>query len=456
MSSNYKITLILIGTVSLLLLLFGSSIYYFQYNYSYEDFYKRLETRVSIAEKYYLDHDDANAQSLKQLRDNHLEKLSEETEYIILLPDTFDFKKVAEDKLLPVGLLELVYSNKSARYQSDNVFYYGEKFKRESSTYLVIVSAKNYYSTHHLILLRNVLIGEGLISILIVMYLSYYFSKRVFEPIDNIITKVNSISTNNIHLRLDEVKDKGEISELISTFNSLLNRVEVAFETNKNFISNASHEFSTPLTSIIGEADVALMKDRSPVEYKDTLQRILGQAERLNKISQSLLFLAQTGYKENRLSFNIIRTDELILESKEMMDQLIPGNKIQINFNLLPENPFKLKVFGNKELLLLAFTNILTNACKYSQNKPVFISLAATNSDVVLVFKDQGIGIPEQELEYIYDPFFRASNTEAYDGYGIGLPLTRNIIRIHKGVLQINSIQHQGVTVQINLPIALT
>lgn len=454
MSSNYKITLILIGSVSLMLLLFGSSVYYFQYDYSFADFYKRLETRVSVAEKYYLDQNIANAQSLKNLREEHLEKLTDEKEFIMLCNNKADLNKVAIEKSLPLVFLNTVYLNKTAKFQKDNVFYYGERYDKEAATYLVVVSAKNYYASHHLILLRNVLIGSGLISIFIVMYLSYFFSKKIFDPINKIIAKVNSISTGNIHLRLDEVTDKGEISQLTSTFNSLLSRIEIAFETNKNFISNASHEFSTPLTAIIGEADVALLKDRSTFEYKDALQRILSQAERINKISQSLLFLAQTGYKENRLSFNIIRTDELIIESKKIMDQLIPQNNIQINFNLLPENPLKLKVLGNKELLMLAVTNILTNACKYSNNKPVFVSLASTNNEVVLLFKDLGIGIPESEIQFIYDPFYRASNTEAYDGYGIGLPLTRNIIKIHKGLLNISSVLQQGVTVQIKLPIA--
>ena len=71
-----------------------------------------------------------------------------------------------------------------------------------------------------------------------------------------------------------------------------------------------------------------------------------------------------------------------------------------------------------------------------------------------MIIKDQGIGIPESDLPFIFDPFFRASNTAAYDGYGIGLPLTQNIIKIHKGELSINSVLHNGVTVQIKLPIA--
>ena len=455
MSNKYKITIFLACSMTLLLLIFGGSIYYFQKNYSYTDFYERLETRVSIAEKYYLEHDAINAKSLKELREKHLAKLNDEKEYIILCSNLEDLKAIAEKRLLPLKFLESVYLNNAAKYQNNNVFYQGARYNKSKGTYLVIVSAKNYYATHHLILLRNILIAIGLLAIVIVIYLSHFFSKRIFDPINTIIAKVNSISTNNFHLRLDEVKDEGEISKLTATFNNLLSRIEIAFETNKNFISNASHEFGTPLTSIIGEADVALMKEHSIEEYKDSLQRILNQAERLNKISQSLLFLAQTGYKGNRLSFDIIRTDELVLQSKELMNQLIPQNNIQIDFNLLPENPVKLKTLGNKELLILAFTNILTNACKYSNNKPVIISLASTNNEVVLIFKDAGIGIPASDMQYIYDPFYRASNTQTYDGYGIGLPLTQNIIKLHKGTLNISSVEHKGVTVRINLPIAV-
>lgn len=454
MSSKLKITIFLLVSVTLMLVLFGGSIYYFQYSYSYNDFYKRLETRVSVAERFYLDNNKANANSLKRLREEHLEKLSDEREYILLCNAESELSGLAKQHVLPAVFLKAVYRNKRARYQKQNLFYFGRKYSNAAGTYLVLVSAKNYYSGHHLILLRNVLIGGGLISLFIIIGLSYYFSKRIFDPINAIINKVENISTDNINLRLDEISNAGEISRLITTFNSLLNRIEIAFETNKNFISNASHEFNTPLTAIIGEADVALMKDRSGAEYRETLQRIILQAERLNKISQSLLFLAQTGYKENRLSFHLLRTDELVMQSIAIMGQLMPENRIQIDFNLLPENPLKLKVSGNKELLMLAFTNILTNACKYSQNKPVSVSLASTNNEVVLIFKDQGIGIPKADLPYIYDPFYRASNASSYDGYGIGLPLTRNIIRIHQGTLLVSSVQNEGVTVLVKLPIA--
>ncbi len=455
MSSIRKITILLIISISLILFFLGSSVYYFLSNYSYADFYKRLEVSVSVAEKRHFESNQKDAQVLKNIREEHLELLSDEKEYILYCPSETAIKQIAETNSIPINLLNLVYTQKFANFQKDDIFYYGKKRETPKGFYFVIVSAKNYYNSHHLILLRKVLLVGGFISILIIIYLTYLFSKRFFDPIDKIITKVNSISTDNIHLRLDDIKNTDEIKRLTTTFNNLLNRIEIAFETNKNFISNASHEFGTPLTAIIGEADVALLKDRTPVEYKEALQKILKQSERLNKISQSLLFLAQIGYKENKFNYSIIRTDELILQANEIMNQLIPKNNIKIDFELLPENPKKLKVMGNKDLLMLAITNILTNACKYSSNKPVIVSLASTNNEIVLIIKDQGIGIPESELPFIFDPFFRASNTAAYDGYGIGLPLSQNIIKIHKGELMINSVLHKGVTVQVKLPIAI-
>ena len=455
MSSIRKITILLIISISLILFFLGSSVYYFLSNYSYADFYKRLEVSVSVAEKRHFESNQKYAQVLKNIKEEHLELLSDEKEYILYCPNATAIKKLAETNSLPIKLLNLVYTQQFANFQKDDIFYYGKKRETPKGFYFVIVSAKNYYNSHHLILLKKVLFVGGFISILLIIYLTYLFSKRFFDPIDKIITKVNSISTDNIHLRLDDIKNTDEIKRLTTTFNNLLNRIEIAFETNKNFISNASHEFGTPLTAIIGEADVTLLKDRTPEEYKEALQKILNQSERLNKISQSLLFLAQIGYKQNKFNYTLLRTDELILQANEIMNQLIPKNNIKIDFELLPENPKKLKVMGNKDLLMLAITNIMTNACKYSSNKPVIVSLASTNNEIVMIFKDQGIGIPESELPFIYDPFFRASNTAAYDGYGIGLPLTQNIIKIHKGELIINSVLHKGVTVQVKLPIAI-
>jgi signal transduction histidine kinase len=454
MKSKYKIILLLVISSTLLLLLFGASIYYFQSKYSYNDFYKRLETRARLAGKYFSEANRSDADALKRLRNDHLEKLADEMEYIIPDKGVNELEQTAIAYRIPSPFLSQVHQGFRAQYQDKDLFYYGIRYKAAKGGFIVVVSARNDYAAHYLDLLRNLLVAAGIISVLIITYLSFYFSRYIFNPIRKITDEVNRISSDNFHLRLEDDKNDKEINELISTFNNLLNRIETTFETHKNFISNASHEFGTPLTAIIGEADVTLLKTRSAEEYQDALHKILLQAERLNKVSQSLLFLAQTGYRENKLALGILRGDELIFQAKEIMDQLLPSNNIRIDFSLLPEDHVKLKIYGNKELLTLALTNILNNACKYSDNKPVMVSIASTNQELVLVVRDEGIGIPEEDMPYIYDPFYRAANVQHYEGYGIGLPLTRNIIKIHKGRLQISSVKNEGVTVMITLPLA--
>jgi signal transduction histidine kinase len=380
-----------------------------------------------------------------------LEKLSEEREIIFEIQSEADLSRQAKQAYLPTDFLHKIVQNGRANLQINDIFYAGIRYDK----HIVIVSAKNYYASHHLIFLRNIILVSIVLVISIIVYLSFFFSKHIFDPIKVITQKVKQISTDNIHLRIDEKEKDDEINQLITTFNDLLNRLETAFETQKNFISNASHEFGTPLTSIMGEAEVMLMKERTPEEYQQTLKNILGQAERLNQITQTLLLLAQTGYSNKKVVFEILRTDELLWNVKEMMDKLNPKNNVIIDYSLLPENPLKLKVMGNKQLLYLAFTNILSNSCKYSNNHPVQVIIASNDKEVILVFKDRGIGIPESEIAFIYDPFFRASNTRHIEGYGIGLPLTRNIIKIHNGQLLVSSVENEGTTVQIKLPLAI-
>jgi signal transduction histidine kinase len=455
LKTQLKIALFLIITNIVIVLLFGGTIYYFSYNYSYADFYKRLQTRATISAKYNFDKESIDAESYRSIRREHLEKLNEEKEYLFQIENEADLTKMAKKIMLPHSFLQNINKNKIATLQINDTFYTGISHTSNQKNYIVIISAKNYYATHHLMFIRNIIIGAIILVTLITVYVSFFFSKHIFDPIKNITEKVKQISTDNIHLRIEERDNDNEISQLISTFNDLLNRLETSFETQKNFISNASHEFGTPLTYIMGETEVMLMKERTPEEYQQSLASILIQAERLNQITQTLLYLAQTGYTNKKVNFEILRTDELLYQTKEMVDKLNPKNNIVIDFSLLPENPFKLKVMGNKQLLYLAFTNILTNACKYSNNKPVQVSIASTDDQVILLFKDQGIGIPESEIQFIYDPFFRATNTSHFEGYGIGLPLTRNIIKIHNGKLQVTSVLNQGTTVQIKLPLAI-
>jgi signal transduction histidine kinase len=175
----------------------------------------------------------------------------------------------------------------------------------------------------------------------------------------------------------------------------------------------------------------------------------------LENITRSLLLLAQTGFDGKKQKLERMRADQLLWDVKETIDKINPNNRVQINLSLMPEAPEKLKIMGNAQLLHLALVNVVSNACKYSNNRIVTMAIGTSDERVIISIKDQGIGIPQEEIKHIYDPFFRASNTKSYEGYGIGLPLARNIVRMHQGELLVRSELNIGTIVQLSFPIAI-
>jgi len=454
MKTRIKIALLLITSSLTIFLFFWGCIYYLLQNYSFEDFYKRLKTRATLAAQRSFEAESIDAESLRILREKHLERLDQEKEYVFSVDATSSLEQIARREGLPAHFIQGILKEGYRQLNIGETYYAGIRHQDASGNHVAVVSARNYYASHHLRFIRN-LIAISLVSfIAIISFLSFYFSNRIFTPIRNITNKVKLISSENIHLRIEERQNDHELGQLISTFNDLLNRLETAFAVQNNFISNASHEFSTPLTAIMGEAEVMLMKDRSIPEYKQTLSNILQQSERLNDITKTLLYLAETGYTSRVIEQTILRTDELVWEATDIVKKLIPRSSIHVDMSLLPENHMKLKTRGSKPLLLIAITNILNNASKYSDNGNVSISIASSDMHVLVIVRDNGIGIPASEMQFIYDPFFRASNTKRYEGYGIGLPLCKNILTIHKGNILVTSRLNQGTTVEIKLPLA--
>ncbi|RYY37714.1 MAG: HAMP domain-containing histidine kinase [Sphingobacteriaceae bacterium] len=452
MKIKTKITLLffIISTGGLILM--NAAIFYFVSDFNFEDFFKRLEARVNLAEQIKI-HPDQKSAAYQEVRNRYLEKLVNERDYIIKLPaNPADFKKPIDD--LPQSFYQTILVRKEkARYNKDNKFYAGRYFNTPYGEYLIIVSATDPYGFQELVELRKVLVVIFIISIILTYIAGNVFSYYTINPLTRLIKQVKNLSANNLHHRLEEVTGKDEIAELVLTFNNLLNRLETAFETQNNFVSNASHELRTPLTIISGEAQLLLNQKQLDDETRKLVGTIHNEAEKLGQILASLLGLAQTGFDGKKQNWQVVRVDELVLTVVELVKKIEPEGNIDINFNSLPEDESKLYTEGNVNLLQLAMSNIVMNACKYSNNKPVEVRVTSENGMLMIAVTDQGIGIPVEEQPHIFEPFFRASNTTDFQGHGIGLPLTLNIIRLHKGSIGIRSAESEGTEIQIFLPV---
>ncbi len=444
---NKSKTILLLMSVFVLLILLISMIVYFSVSRQLEkDFNTLLELRAKSIASWTIDQQESIGTEAS-------DKLFHEQDFYF--PVDQNLKTVADSIGVDTRFLNEIIKNKTAYFSKNGIKYIGilHKSQKDAQNYVIVAGAENYLEGNLNLFLFQLLIYTFIISLLLALFFSFVLSRYLFSPIVKITERVKQISSENLHLRLPTKIVNDEVNELADTFNQMLNRIETAFEIQNNFVSNASHELRTPLTTIIGEADLALAKERTTEEYKETIAVILEEAENLDGKTRALLALAQTGFNGTVQKEDVLRIDQLVWDTKELVEKLDKRHSITINVSLLPENPKKLKVKGNYQLLQLALSNIITNASKYSNYQEVIVSIGASDKAVYILINDSGIGIPTEELKFIYDPFFRASNTKTYEGFGIGLPLTRNIIDLHKGEIFVQSAVNQGTIVRINLPI---
>lgn len=213
-------------------------------------------------------------------------------------------------------------------------------------------------------------------------------------------------------------------------------KIDVAFNAEKTFINNASHELNNPLTAIQGECEITLLKERTPAEYQVTLVRIASETKRIIQLIRDLLFLSQG--KEEILN-NVVEPIPL----GEFLMQSFSQNRVSFS-----ADQFAYTVNANPNLLKIALGNIIHNALKYSDNKPVYLRLRSN----ILYIDDEGIGIPEDDLRNIAQPFYRASNTGEYKGHGVGLSLSIQILNTYGAKITISSEENEGTHFRIEFP----
>lgn len=446
-----KITLIFTLLTGSLLLIIFLAIYYFSHVYTKNEFFLKIEERTKVAAQVYLERDEMNADEYAKVQVNHLQILPDEHDLLIPV-ETIHAGKWSDTLGLPPGFLEEILEDQYAQAKNGSRYYTGIFYKDNQGDFLIVVSARDQSGTGQMRRLLNILILSFLLGLVLTYFVGVFYSNRILSPISSISEKANEISATNLHLRLNTTSARDELDELATTFNHMLDRLETSFETQNNFINNASHELRNPLTAILGETEISLNKERSGPEYRHSLGTIQKEAQRLDLLVNSLLKLAQTGMEDKRLIITPLRIDELLIEVKQHLDSVRPENQIKLDFSELPEESDFLLIQGNESLLTVALNNILDNACKFSDNKEVIVRIKGDKNQVTVSVKDEGVGIPESDIRKITETFFRADNARAFKGFGVGLPLANKIIKIHGGKTTIRSEIGQGTEVIIAFP----
>ena len=446
-----RITLIfclLTGSLFLLTFLF---IYFSAARYTERHFFQRLEEHVSIAAQTVLRRNEGNASIYNEIRQRHMEILEDESEIILRL-DTLDRQSsIVQD--LPPGYLDRLIREEVAREKVNGTYYQGMIYDDPKGEYLVVISARNSFGQEELgNLLQNLIIAAGL-SLISIYFVGRYYAGRILEPLNRMDRDVKEIRATNLHLRLPTTGTPDELNRLAETFNDMLDRLEQAFQVQTTFINNASHELRNPLTAILGEAEVALLKDRSPEEYKRVLKTVETEAERLHLLVESLLSMAQTGKPQKELLVKPLRMQALVEQVVQDIDQRRPGHRIELRVEPHPVEK-DLWIRGNAMLLRSALANLMENACKFSDDGPVAVQVRPSPRGVRVSIQDQGVGIPAEDLGHVAEPFYRAPNARTFSGSGIGLPLAEKIFTMHGAEMHIDSKEETGTRVEVLFPYA--
>lgn len=279
-----------------------------------------------------------------------------------------------------------------------------------------------------------------------------FFSGGLLEPVRKITREVNDISAYNLDRRINTSGSKDEWYRLSDTLNQLLDRLKDGFELQRQFISNASHELSTPLTLISTQVEISLQRNRSEEEYRRVMAQVLKDVQHMNNLVQTLLKFATTSGSTGGLQLDPVRIDEVLMRLPGEIQSRTQSHSVSLHFPELPEQAEKMLVFGNEELLFTAILNIVSNACKYSPDNHADVSLYFDHEGFVITIADKGIGMEEKELANIFQPFYRVQQNRNIKGFGLGLALASQIIKLHKGVVKVSSVKGAGTIFTIRLP----
>jgi len=349
--------------------------------------------------------------------------------------------------------LNTIVKNKIESFTIKNRQFVGLFYKDNQGDFIIVVSGINHTGNRQLEILGLMFILFYLAGIPLNYLLGTFLAKQTFRPFKEVIAKVNTITTENLHSRLEvqQAQEKDEIKELVTTFNYLLERLETGVMTQKNFLKNASHELKTPLTIIIGDIDVSLQQPRTNEQYEEILKSLKKDTLHLKSTLDGLLVLSGLQLSEPQ-QMETIRIDEILWNVLEKKAIEYPESKVSVDLSALADRENLLSVHANKHMLFIALYNILDNAIKFSSPKPVNILTFSEHNKLLIQITDQGSGISEQDKESIFDLFFRSDHTRHIQGQGLGLFITMQILKLHHINVRVDSEVGKGTSVTLIFP----
>lgn len=271
----------------------------------------------------------------------------------------------------------------------------------------------------------------------------YLLAGKTLKPIRKISDTATQIGkSGDLKKRIELGEGNDELHQLADSFNNMFQHLEEAFDAERQFTSDASHELRTPMSVITAQCEFSLEKPRSQEEYEKALQVIMRQSRKMSKLINDMLDFTRLEMRSESYVRKSINLTELV--SSVCYDMSIIKEK---NITLKNEVENDVIFYGNHELLVRLLTNLITNAYRYgNENGNIFVCLRTREHEIILSVSDDGIGIPKEEQQNIFRRFYQADSSRSGTGTGLGLSMVYEIAQFHNGEIHVESEPGRGST----------
>ena len=315
---------------------------------------------------------------------------------------------------------------------------------------------------------RYLILGTA-ISIILAAIVGAFLARRALAPIDTITETASTITrTRDLGNRIDNADNASEVGRLAGTFNDMLDRIQRLFQAQERLIGDVSHELRTPLTTIQGNVELMQRMAATPVGngnidltavaglFQESLGEVQAESERMNKMISDLLLLAQADSGALQIHMAPVEMDTLLLDVYRQTRRLAErykGRPDALEIRLGSED--QAVVLGDRDRLNQVLVNLVENAVKYTpEGGSITLSLDNSNGWVRISVADTGIGISEEQQEFIFERFYRTDKARSreFGGSGLGLSIALRIAQAHNGKITVTSKLHEGSTFTLWLP----
>lgn len=453
MTIRNRLTLVLSLTFGIVFTIAAVLVYYAFYTASERIIFSELRKTGLLSAMFYLEEDELSAREHNRIRSQFDESILNTDVKVYDTENLLTFGNGQWDGHVTPAVLDRIRDNGQLSFKADDHYYYGIFYPDNQGDFVVVTATSNDFfasQSNQLLLMMVVALIFGL---LVIFMLSFWLSRKAYQPITDVIHQINGLDADTLDQSLTLPETRDELYELIRTFNGLLQRLSETFVIQKNFINYVSHEFKTPMAAIAGNLEVFAQKDRTPEEYRGVADKVVGHVGHMEQLLDNLMLLA--GLRRAHLGTAAYRADELLWTVLDGIYREWPEARHLINLTLDVDDARMLSVRGSSGQMEIVLFNLIENAVKYADGKPIGITLSRSPAGALaLTIRDHGKGIPSEELPSVHQPFFRGSNVGDTRGSGIGLSLAVLLCKQQGVSFSIQSDIGQGTQINLAWPTA--